>query len=191
MPRIIWIAGIRPHCVNRLEAIEHKHFLFTRVDRYLGLTSFESFDEEACHLKKSSVVKVSIVVCSCRFFKHGGRCGVRRAYVAGFTKVYLGQYLKVNYELSNKDLTVPRDNLNVVGLEIQQIDPSIDPYTRVLSMKPVHVAGRAPKEPRRNACHPRVAVGITLGSKGCISIVLLGHARGWMHPSERTEALIC
>ncbi len=43
------------------------------------------------------MVEVSVVDWSCWLCKDGGRCGVGRAYVGGFTKVYLGQCFKVNY----------------------------------------------------------------------------------------------
>ena len=86
--------------------------------------------------------------------------------------------------------TIPRDDLNVVGLQLEQVHPSINPHVRVLSMQPIHAGAQTLEEPRRYSSHPWGAVAIAHVMELCVDSSLTGCVAGRVNPSEGTEALV-
>ena len=133
---------------RRLRAVEHEHVLLILVDVHSRLAGLEGAREEFGHFEEGAVVVEAPVTAVVLVF--GGRVG--GPDVRGLAPV------------------VPGDDLDEVGLQLEQVQPFVDPDAVVLLLAPVHVGVEALEEPGRDGRDPflarRGALGRELGVDG-------------------------
>ena len=172
-PRVVWVGVVAGDVIDGLGTVEEEDVLFVCRDAHRGLAGFECFDEDGGHLEESAVVEIAVVVGFGRLheFRLGG--GVCRTDVVGFAKV------------------VPGDDLNVVGLELQKLHPTVDVDVGVLRVQPVGGVGETLEEPRGDAGHPGfAAAGVARSGEGLVDCSFFCGGKGRMDPGEDTCATV-
>ena len=171
-PGVVRVGVVGGHVLDGLRSVEEEDVFLVGRDGHFGVAGFEGLDEDGRHLEEGAVVEVAVVVGSVGLHELGFGGGVGRADVMGFAVV------------------VPGDDFDVIGLELQQVIPSVNIDVGVLRIQPVGVAGQALEEPWGDACHPDLAVGSASVGERFVDRGFFVGGEGRMDPSEGTCAAI-
>ena len=79
---------------------------------------------------------------------------------------------------------VPGDDLDEVGLQLEQVQPFVDPDPVVLVLAPVHVGVEALEEPGRDGGDPFLVRCGTVGCELGVDVGFLGCGEVWVDPGE-------
>ena len=145
-----------------LRAVEHENILLILADRDARFSRMEGPGEELRHLQERAMVITTPIASAVLIF--GGRVGGPN--IRTLTPV------------------VPGDDLNEVGLEFQEMQPSVDEDAVVLLVGPVHVRAEVLEEPRRNGGDPFLARGGAVGGVRCVEGGVVGSAEIGTDPGE-------
>lgn len=153
-------------------AVEEEDVFLVRGDGHFRLTGFECFDEDGGHFEETAVVEIAVVVGSVSLHELRLRRGVCRADIVGLAVV------------------VPGDDLDVVGLELQELHPAVNVDVGVLRVKPIGITRESLEEPGGYAGHPDLAGGVAGVGEGFVDGSFLRGGEGRMDPSEGACATV-
>lgn len=147
---------------GRLRAVEHEDVFFALVDRYAGFPGVESFGEVFRHFQERVVVVTTPVTAVVPVLSGM----VRGANVRALAPV------------------VPGNDLDEVGLQLEEVQPFLDEDPVVLLVGPVHVGAEALEEPGRDGGHPFLARGGAFTGVARVEVRVVGGGKAGVDPGE-------